>query len=626
MLFGVDYFPLLAVLFTAWLIPVTFSLFRIKRVPSVVAEIIVGYFLGVFLLRFVTDQTMFTLDFLAILGLMFIMFLSGLEIDVDQLTNSFPRKKPTTLQFLKNPLLSGILHFIITLLLSLAGSFLLSRIVSIPNLWFFSLILTTTFLGLILPVLKNRGESNTLYGQMIIVAAAVADVIGIILLVFTTVFIRFGTGTEMYLIAGLFLFFLLSYQVGKRIKLKFFRRISYQLAHAASQISIRGALLLLFLFVSISQFLGQEGILLGAFLAGLLLSAFLHKERSLLIIKLEGMGYGFFIPVFFIMVGAKFNLKTLQEFDQSLFLVLALVMVLVFLVKILPSFLWSHLFGFRKTLAGGILMASRLGLVIAAAFVGMELGVITPGMNTILIIMAISSCLLAPLLYNMIYKQQAIGDDKTVIVGGSSIGVLLARRLRMHGRASLIIENNKERYEEIKGKGLDVFLGDGLKPESYDKIGLKKENYIVVHTGSGMVNEMICKMLRHELFHERIISNPSNLRDEIELRNLGVDIIDTRLVIASTFENMLLRPLSQLSLVDSFENYIVEDLEISSIDIDGKQLKEIPLHKDGMLMLLLRGAEKYIPHGDTYLRKGDKLTVFGTATAIDHIKRMMSGN
>jgi Kef-type K+ transport system membrane component KefB/Trk K+ transport system NAD-binding subunit len=626
MLFGVDYLPLLAVLFTAWIIPVAFSLFKIKRVPSVVAEIIIGYILGFFFLTFVTEQTLFVLDFLSILGLMFIMFLSGLEIDVDQLTNSFPRKKPTASQFLKNPLLSGILHFVITLLLSLAGSFMLSKIVSIPNLWFFSLILTTTFLGLILPVLKNRGESNTLYGQMIIVAAAVADVIGIILLVFTTVFIRFGTGKEMYLIAGLFLFFILSYQAGKRIKLKFFRKITYQLAHAASQISIRGALLLLFLFVAISQFLGQEGILLGAFLAGLLLSAFLHKEKSLLILKLEGMGYGFFIPVFFIMVGAKFNIKTLQEFDQSLMLVMALVIVLVFLVKILPSFLWSHLFGFRKTMAGGVLMASRLGLVIAAAFVGMELGAITPGMNTILIIMALTTCLLSPLLYNLIYKQQAISDEKTIIVGGSSIGVLLARRLKMHGRASVIIENNLVRFEEIRGKGLDVFLGDGLKPESYEKTGLKKENYIVVNTGSGEVNEVICRMLRHELLHERIISNPASLKEDLELRNLGVDVIDTRLVIASTFENMVLRPSSQHLLVDSFENYILEDLEIGASEIDGKQLKEIPIHKDGMLMLLMRGAEKYIPHGDTYLRKGDKLTVFGTATAIDNIKRMMSGN
>jgi Trk K+ transport system NAD-binding subunit len=69
----------------------------------------------------------------------------------------------------------------------------------------------------------------------------------------------------------------------------------------------------------------------------------------------------------------------------------------------------------------------------------------------------------------------------------------------------------------------------------------------------------------------------------------------------------------------------VEDLPGRSSKIDGKQIKEIPLHRDGMLMLLTRGPEKHIPHGDTYLRKGDMLTVFGTATAIDNIKKLMSG-
>ncbi len=625
MLFGIDYFPLLVVIFVAWLIPITFSLLKVKKVPAVVMEIIIGYILGYFFLDMISEDTIFVLDFLAIMGLMFIMFLSGLEIDVDQLTGSFPRKRVTTSQVLKNPLLAGILHFTLTLLLSYAGSLFLASVIEIPNVWFFSVILTTTFLGLILPVLKNRGETHTLYGQMLIVAAAVADVAGIVLLVFSTVIIRFGTGKELYFIAGLFTIFFVTYTIGKRIKFTLFRKISYQLAHAASQINIRGALLLLFVFVALSQFLGQEGILLGAFLSGLLLSAFLHKERSLLILKLEGMGYGFFIPVFFVMVGAKFDLDALGEFDKSLYMVLALVLLLVFLVKVLPSFLWTGLFGFRKTLAGGFLMASRLGLVIAAAFVGMELGAITPGMNTVLIIMAIITCLFSPLLYNLVFREKAISDEKSIIVGGSSIGVLLARRLKMHGRASVIIERDLKRYVDLRNKGLDVVLGDGRDPGIYEKVGLRKENPVVVQTGSDEENERVCEMLRRDLFHEKIISKSETVTDEITLHNLGVEVVDARLVLAATFENMIIRPTAQHSLIDSFENYIVEDLPVRSSKIDGKQIKEIPLHRDGMLMLLTRGSEKQIPHGDTYLRKGDTLTVFGTATAIDNIKRLMSG-
>ncbi len=626
MLFGVNYLPLLVVLFIAWSVPIALSVLKVKRMPAVVAEMIMGYIIGYFFLGYISQETLFILDFLAILGLMFIMFLSGLEIDVDQLTNSFPRKKITGSHFLKNPLLAGIMHFSLTLGLSLIGSYLLSLIIHIPNIWFFSLILTTTFLGLVLPVLKNRGETNTLYGQMIIVAAAVADVLGIILIVITSVVIRFGIGNELFLIVGLFVIFSFSYHIGKGLKLKIFRRISFQLAHAASQISIRGAMLLLFLFVAISQFLGQEGILLGAFLSGLLLSVFLHKERSLLILKLEGMGYGFFIPVFFIMVGAKLNLKSLNEFDQSLTLILILMTILFYAVKVLPSLLWTRLFGFRQALGGGFLMASRLGLVIAAAFIGMELGAITPGLNTAFILMAVVTCVFSPLLYNIVFKQKAIQDDKTIIVGGSSIGVLLARRLKMHGRFTVIIEQNVDRCAEIKAKGLDVILGDGLDLDLYKKIGLKKNNYIVVHSGSDKINEEVCKLLRHELFHERIISKPANLQMEIALRNLGVEILDSRLVQAATLENLIIRPTTYHSLIESFESFLVEDMTVSSDKVDGKQLKEIPLHKDGMLLLLTRAGEKHIPHGDTYLRTGDLLTVFGTGSAISQIKSLMVHN
>jgi len=74
--------------------------------------------------------------------------------------------------------------------------------------------------------------------------------------------------------------------------------LSYQLSQAASQIRIRGSVLIIFIFVVISQYIGKEVVLLGAFLSGLLLSSMLHRERSLMLIKLDGMGFGFFIPFF----------------------------------------------------------------------------------------------------------------------------------------------------------------------------------------------------------------------------------------------------------------------------------------------------------------------------------------
>ena len=116
--FDIDYFPLLIVIATAWLIPMLLSVIRISKVPIVIVEIIAGYFIGNYILDSYSGESTFILEFLALTGFIFLMFLGGLEIDVDQIISSFPRKRLSIARFLKNPLLVGLLFFVITLLLS----------------------------------------------------------------------------------------------------------------------------------------------------------------------------------------------------------------------------------------------------------------------------------------------------------------------------------------------------------------------------------------------------------------------------------------------------------------------------------------------------------------------------
>ncbi len=85
----------------------------------------------------------------------------------------------------------------------------------------------------------------------------------------------------------LFAAFYIFYRIGGRItQFNLFKKIVFQLSHAASQIKVRGTILVILVFVVIAQYIGKEVVLLGAFLAGILLSMFLHKGRSLLLIKL----------------------------------------------------------------------------------------------------------------------------------------------------------------------------------------------------------------------------------------------------------------------------------------------------------------------------------------------------
>lgn len=625
--FDFSYLPLLVLVALAWLIPMALSLLRVKRVPSVIVEIVLGYFVGHYVLAHSTIGGIYILNFLALTGFIFLMFLSGLEIDMEQLLGSFPRKKLSAGIFIKNPLLVALTYFCISLVLSIAASWALSFWIAVPNVWYFSLIMVTTSVGIILPVLKNRGEASSLFGQMVITSAAVADILGIILFTFTAFILKNGFRFDILYIFILFAAFFFFYQLGSQSrKWVVLRKISFQLSHAASQISIRGSLFLLLIFVVIAQYISPEAVLLGAFLCGLLLSLFMHKGRSLLLVKLDGMGFGFFIPIFFMMVGATFNPAALAEFDLTLIPLLIVLLVVLFVVKIVPSVMWFRQFGLRKALSGGVLMSSRLSLIIAAAAIGLEMGLVTPGLNACFILLAVATCFLAPLLHGFIDSERIFLSDKTIIVGGSSVGVLLARRLKIHGRASIIVEKNEKRFNELKQKGFVTYYGDGAELNTFLDINTVRENHVVVITGSDASNVQICEMLRHDLNHEKIISTATGLSIERMLKKFGVESVDTTRVMATTIENLILRPATYHALVDSFENFSVEEIHVQNTSVDSLQLKDVAFHKDAILIMLRRGSSLIIPHGESYLRVGDVLTVFGTNTAMEDARLKLSGN
>lgn len=613
-----DYFPLFVVMGLAWIIPLVLSILRVKKIPAVIFEIFMGYFAGRFLLVNISLESLNILEFLGLTGFIFLMFLGGLEIDMDQVTNSFPRKKINYSRIINNPLAIAVIYFGITITLAYAGARGLSHLVDIKNTWYFALIMGTTSVGIVLPVLKNNGEASSAYGQTLIISAAVADILSIILFTFTAYIIKYGFRIEITFILFLFLFFYLFYRLGNRFKnLSFLKKITFQLSHAASQLSVRGTIFLLLIFVVISQYISTEVILLGAFLGGMLLSLFQHKGRSLLIVKLDGLGYGFFIPVFFIMVGVKFDPSALKEFQFTLIPFLAILLLLLLSIKIIPSFLFAGKFGKKKALSAGFLLSSRLSLIIAASAIGLELGVISPGLNAGFIIMAAATCFLGPFLYNLTNHQDRLPAGMTIIVGGSSKGVLLARRLKIHGKASIIVESDEKRYNNILSKGLNAHFSNGLDPGTYENLKMKNSSYVVVDTGSDEINIRVCEILRKEFNHEKIISMANESEIELKLKNLDVETVDIRRVLATTIETLIVRPTTYHTLIETFENFTMEEIPVINSAIDGVKVKDIAFHKDAILIMAKSNTTLFIPHGETYLKAGDILYIFGTDTALE---------
>ena len=623
--FQYDFYPLLIITVIAWVTPIVLSLLKLKKVPSVIVELILGFIAGKYLFTNVGDESFIILDFLALLGFLFLMFLSGLETDIDQIIASLPFKKLTWSRFIENPLLVGLAQFILAIVLSYLASLLLAQVIYMPNVWYVSLIMITTSVAIVLPVLKNRGEIGSQFGQMVIIAAAVADILSIILFTFTAFIIKNGFHIKLLYIIVLFVIFFGFFFILNRLKnVSLFKKIRYQLSHAASQIRIRGTLLIIMIFVVLSQFIGEEVVLLGAFLSGLVLSSMLHRERSILLVKLDSIGYGFLIPIFFIMVGVRFDPSAFMEFDSSLVGFLLLFLFSLYAIKVVPALLWYRLFGIKKALSGGFLMSSRLSLIIAASAIGLELGVITPGINASIIIMAIITCFVSPIIFNWISPPDEMQGSKTIIIGGSSTAVLLARRLHLHGKKVIIVELNMLRFKEISKKGIRVVYGDGCNAIIYRQLKLNHDNHVIIETGNDEQNLKIGRLLRREFHHKKIISRINRFSFKQQFDSLGVETVDVTQILATAIENFIIRPTTYHALIESFENFSVDEILVLNNKFDGVKIKNVLLHKDALLIMIKRNNVFFIPHGQTYFKKGDLLLVFGTQLALDDTKAKFS--
>jgi Trk K+ transport system NAD-binding subunit len=223
----------------------------------------------------------------------------------------------------------------------------------------------------------------------------------------------------------------------------------------------------------------------------------------------------------------------------------------------------------------------------------------------------------------LIAPDASLEGNKTILIGGNKIAVLLAKRLKMHGKKAVIIEKDSERANEIRSKGIYCIEGDGRDMQVYKEVAITSADYVVVETGSSRENYKICQMLKNDMFHDKIITRSFTSIFEEKLKKLDVTTVDLTGVLATTIESLILRPTTYHALVESFESFSVQEIVIRNKEVDGMQVKDVPLHKDVILMMVKRDNSNYIPHGETYFKLGDILHVFGTDSALENTRQKM---
>ena len=382
---------LLLVVAVAFAAPLALGLSPRLRVPSVVVEIVAGIVIGPSVLGLVeVDQT---LAVVSLIGLAFVLFLAGLEIEFEMLRG----------QVLRLTALGFAVSFAIAVAVGLAlGA---AGLVQTPLL--VAIVLCATSLGVLIPVLKDAGQIDSTFGQLVIAAATIADFGAIILL---SLFFsgEGGTGATIALLGSLFVLAAAVFAVLRGAESSM--RISASLLRAqdtTAQIRVRGALALFVGFAAVAEWLGLE-VILGAFIAGAVVSlvdrdeVMTHPDFRR---KLEAIGFGFFIPVFFVTSGVRFDLGALAESPA----LVPVFLVALVAVRGVPALLYRRTIGDRQTLVAALLQATSLPFIVAATAIGAELGLIDAAESAALIGAGLLSVLLFPVAGLLALKTQG-GD------------------------------------------------------------------------------------------------------------------------------------------------------------------------------------------------------------------------
>jgi len=389
-----SYSSLLLIVFVAAVIPAAVNRIKFISIPIVVGEIVAGILIGKSGLNLVSESVW--LDFLFKLGFAFLMFMSGLEINL-QLIGPSSKKG----QLIRQPFFVASILFLTTFILSFSIAFLLKIYGLIPNITLFVIVFCSTSVGIVVPILKEKGLLNEEYGQIILITALLADFSTMILLSLFVTLTSSSSVFEILLILLLIPAFFLVYKAGNKI-MKY--PMMEELAHKTSQIKVRGTIALLIMFMTLAQLLKTE-MILGAFLAGLIVSLINDRDTSLIYRKLDAIGYGFFIPLFFIMVGVNFNAKDIINNPESMYL-LPVFLAIIYFVNLIPSIFLRFIYSWKKSIAAAILSSSRLSLIIAAGTIGYKMGVISGALNATIILVAIITCTISPLLFNNLFYAQ----------------------------------------------------------------------------------------------------------------------------------------------------------------------------------------------------------------------------
>ncbi|MCA1031092.1 monovalent cation:proton antiporter family protein [Bacillus timonensis] len=607
---GASVASLLIVILVAFLTPIVLHRFKLNIIPVVVAEIIMGLVIGKSGFNIVHEDVW--LETLSTLGFIFLMFLSGLEIDFSAFANKKKKEKLPSGKNAPNAFLVSLVIFIGVFGISYGLSLFFVWLGFIDNAFLMTLIISTISLGVVVPTLKDAQIMKSNIGQIILLIAVIADLVTMILLaVFASIYGE--GGGSMWLLLILFGVGILLYFLGK-----YFRHQSFieTMSKGTIQIGTRAIFTLIIVLVALSETIGAENIL-GAFLAGVLVS--LLSPNSDMVHKLDSFGYGFLIPIFFVMVGVELNVWELFE-DPKILLLIPLLFLALVISKVIPVLMLRKWYDWRTTFAAGALLTSTLSLVIAAATIGERMGIIDARMSGALILVAVIASIVTPIGFKKLFPKHEAQEPKirVAFIGANQMTLPVTRELNTNLYESTMYHITQEKIE----KRIADSLFNIVELEDYSIETLKKQNVfdvdiLVVSTGDEDINAEL-SIFAKESGVDRVIARVETPGLDETLKEHNIDVFSVFLSTKTLLRAFIESP-SVMSILTNQETSL-HQINMNNYKYNGILLRNFPFTGDVIFVRIFRGKDSIVPHGDTELKMGDRLIVTGSREYVDELK------
>ena len=388
---------------------------------------------------------------------------------------------------------------------------------------------------------------------------------------------------------------------------------------ATTQLDIRLAFFLIFTLVTLAETVGAENIL-GAFLAGMVMKLLEPSEATQ--DKLTSIGYGFFIPIFFLMTGVKLNLRTLLTNPHALALIPVLVVCFI-MAKITPMLVFRQRFNGRNAFAGGFLLVTTITLVLPTLQVARNLHAITATQSDAFVLAAVIVCIIAPIVFNSVYRLAP--EDKlkqrVVFLGTNVFSVPVAQQLSRNWYEVRMVTDSQDNYKTYDSEVKNLTYLPELSEAALEKGKFFDCDIMAIDYLDDAKNFRLAKLAKaHHV--NRVIAgqNQRNLDEDQrnKLQKMGVEIFNVYNVQTSVLRALIESP-SIMTMLNSTEAGLYE-VVVRNRRYTGQQLQALPFIDQMTVSRIRRGTQWLIPRGTTVIEPGDHLIFTSKASDVANIR------